>query len=215
MLHYPFTAIDFKPSEKPMRKRFYLLSTVLLTVPQLFPSACGAEETFPLKSWHIQQERQYANGVLVSRPHPTDKRVFDFMHTNRIYSLKDYVRWLKINTRYFKDTDGDQWATPEETLKNKTADCEDYAFLSKAVTQMFGYKPHFVAAVRANGRAHAICVFKHGDAFYWFDNTTLHQTPARSITEFGEYITVHFNYTAMLELNVDSRKWNLIYQRTG
>ena len=102
-----------------------------------------------------------------------------FLNQNRIYTLRDYAGWLQKNVHYQSDASKDQWADPLETISKHAGDCEDFAFLSAAIVEVFGYQPH-VIAVGSGKNAHAICVFKYQNVYYAFDNNQFNNT--RQIT---------------------------------
>ncbi|MDP2652683.1 MAG: transglutaminase-like domain-containing protein [Candidatus Omnitrophota bacterium] len=187
-------------------------SGLALAVQILF--ACvppaAADESIPITGFHINQEISALSGVLVSRPDPQDEEISKFIALHQIRSLEDYARWLKENIAYRRNERPDRWATPKETLAVRNGDCEDYAFLNTAVAQVLGYRPHVLALVR-NGRAHAICTFKHDKTYVWFDNAKLIKTEAATLDEFARWIMSRYNYSSMLELNIDTRKWQVLY----
>ncbi len=148
----------------------------------------------------IRQETFQNNGVYVCRPVPIDKKIMDLLSNNNIHSLNDYMKWVADNIDYFKDKNGDEWLSPEETLIRKQGDCEDYAFLNEAVLRVFGYKPEIIAMQGANG-GHAICIFKDRDMYCWIDNSVLKKTKARSLSELQKHLFSVYGYKRVFSLS--------------
>ncbi len=171
---------------------------------------CAAEG--PMTHYSVRQESGRSGGVLVSRPNPLDKDMFDFIRVNRIRTLDDYTRWMKSNLVYRKDETFDNWSLPQETLERKAGDCEDFALLTKSVTRVLGYRPQFLALVREN-KAHAVCVMKKDGYYVWFDNARFVPTPARTFDEFSRYMTTNFQYNEINELNEETGEWIPRYQK--
>ncbi len=160
----------------------------------------------------VRHEIVREDGVLVSRPKPLDKEIARIVESNNFESLEAYSQWLGENVHYRKDESRDVWADPQETLKKRGGDCEDFAFLNFEVLKVLGYQPRFFALVR-EGEAHAICVFKKDGFYMWFDNATLKKTDARDLREFAESVTKRHNFLKLSELNIGTRGWETVYRR--
>ena len=76
--------------------------------------------------------------------------------------------WLSNNFRYeLKLTDA--WQTPEETIKLKKGDCDDFALLAQAVLKGLGIKSDVVIIkFRGLNVLHAICIWKEETGSYSF-----------------------------------------------
>ena len=187
---------------------FCCFSTGLLTIP-------SAEATsLPTARLRIQQEKiKHKDGVLISRPKSVDFKIINLIQVHNIHSLEDYARWLKENIHYKKDEKKDQWATPEETLRKKRGDCEDYTFFNAEVLQVLGYQPR-VLAVRKDRQAHAICVFKAGEHYFWFDNAELKKTRATTLAGFLQNIRTNHNYFAFSELDLKTNQWSALSKKS-
>ena len=170
------------------------------------PLASALEETLPVRSFQIRQERLASNGVLVSRPQSLDLKIVDLVRNNHIQSLEDYAQWLKNHIHYQKDGAKDIWAAPEQTLQDKTADCEDFTFLTASVLQVLGYQPRFIALMSKNG-GHAICIFKANDYYAWFDNTKLIKTQAKTVEELLPLMAKRYSSHRILELDLTTQNW--------
>jgi hypothetical protein len=70
--------------------------------------------------------------------------------------------WLWNRIWYKKDINlynkNDYWATPEETLKNMSGDCDDFAKLARRVLQILGYNA-FMMCLFNKKEGHATCVY--------------------------------------------------------
>jgi hypothetical protein len=175
-------------------------------------SAGEIRERYSKRNLFISQEKYESNGLLISRPSSLDERVRDFIIFKNINSLQDYVQWLAKNVQYRKERI-DSWSSPQDTLKKKYGDCEDFAFLNAAFLRVLGYKPKVVGVVRRFGRNHAICVFKDNGYYLWFDNAKLKRTPAKSILEFAQYIFTKYNISALRELKFKARSEDILFRR--
>jgi predicted transglutaminase-like cysteine proteinase len=174
-----------------------------------------ADETASSMSnyFHIRQETSSANGVLVSRPQPDDRMILDLFDTNRIHSVEDYAQWLQQNIKYQSDARGDAWLSPQQTLAQKSGDCEDFAFLNSAAIRVLGYEPHFLALVARHG-SHAVCVFKKNDRYVWLDNAKVRKTETSSLTELARQLIANYHYSQVLELDLKTHQWQTVYQGT-
>jgi hypothetical protein len=63
----------------------------------------------------------------------------------------------------------DHWKTPEETIRDKGGDCEDFAFLTDKVLSDNGYET-YVIAIYFKKTAHAITIIKIDNKYAFFDN---------------------------------------------
>ena len=136
-----------------------------------------------------------------------------FLKSNHIRSLDDYAHWLSKNIRYKTDEYGDQWARPEETLRNGFGDCEDIAFLNQAVLLALGYQPHVVAFAR-QGYAHAFCIFKLDRVYAVFDNTHFVITRTGSLNEIVNFVHTQENAKLFMELSLNPSEVKMFYFRT-
>lgn len=195
---------------RPFKKAFSLIVLAALVSP---PCAAAATPSNSNHYYSIRQESYRKNGVLVTRPAERDRKMVELLYHNNIRSLDDYVLWLKKRMRYQKELSGDLWQAPEEFLRSKEGDCEDFALLNAAVSRVLGFQPRIVALVRP-GTAHAICVFQQGDVFVWFDNDRLQETRAGSLEEFARQIADEYRYSALLELDTETRRWQKIYKKS-
>ena len=80
--------------------------------------------------------------------------------------------WLKDNFTYQAEEKGkDYWKSPQETVKDKGGDCEDFGLLVQKILKDFGYKTYLIVMYNDTKTGHAICVFQEYDGTYsFFDN---------------------------------------------
>lgn len=168
----------------------------------------------PVWALTIRQENQAEGGVLVSRPVQEDTQISHFIYRHNIQSVTDYSQWLQSNMTYVRDAYADTWAKPEETIRRKKGDCEDFSFLNMAVLRVLGYEAKFLALVREKGESHAICVFKYNGYYVWFDNNTLKETRAQTLQEFAKVVTDDHAYDGMSELDTETNSWTMIYKKS-
>ena len=175
--------------------------------------ALEREDAAFIKKLVVRQEMFRTNGICVSRPVPLDEKILDILTINNIVSFEDYSRWLKNNIQYKKDERGDQWSTPEETLKNRCADCEDYAFFNQAVLRLLGHQVQ-VLAMGGLGFRHALCAFEEYGRYYWIDNTELKRTEAESISELAQHFFNKYGACYLLSLNLETRDWDILFRKS-
>ena len=178
-----------------MISRSALLSVFIFSLPY---SAFGFSDADTL---NLPQEVMHRDGVWVSRPKPTEKRLRDVMIVNRIDSVEAYVAWIRRNFCYQRDTGPDAWYDADEMLSRRTGDCEDFAFLHQAFLRLMGFSPKVLAVAQGHGNAHAICVFKKTGRYAWFDNGTLLETRAISFEECSKRISERYHSPVLAELD--------------
>lgn len=160
----------------------------------------------------ISQQRLHTNGVLISQPDPIDMRIMHLVNANGIRSLEDYAGWLKTNILYKSDGPKDSWSPADQTLRRKTGDCEDYAFLNIAVLKVLGFKPQMFILSGKDGY-HAICAFVKDGTFSLFDNNRLKETTARSIPELARLMANGQHFSTVHEVDLSTQKQRLIYRK--
>lgn len=173
-----------------------------------FVPVCAAKTS--LMFFHVRQEIFRGDGVLVSQPNRLDATIVRLIHTNDLWTLKDYARWLKREMTYHRDASATAWRNPRRFLARRRGDCKDFTMLNIAVTRVLGYRPHFIALVGPDS-SHAVCAFRKGPYFFWFDNARLIKTSAASLRAFAKHIVRHYDYNRVFELNTTAQKWRLLY----
>ena len=133
-----------------------------------------------------------------------------FLNKNRIFSVQDYAKWLEKNIQYKADDDADTWSDPLETLKKRSGDCEDLAFLSADVLKILGYDSR-ILAVGSGQKAHAICVFKMKKMYYAFDNNHLSETYQTSVENIIHYLVQNLHNEFVMELSLHPKEFHPLY----
>lgn len=177
-------------------------------------SLSQADEIVLAKLHPRQESFRHKKGVLISATRPLDLKIVHIIETNRIKTLDDYARWLKTNIIYQQDNKHDIWTIPQQTLRRKSGDCEDYTFLNMAVLKLLGYKPRFLA-LKKKDYGHAICAFQSKGYYFWFDNDKLKKTNTRTLVELAKYLSSSHNYTQILAWNETKKGWDTLYDFKG
>lgn len=171
-----------------------------------------ADDVIKGKYFQIKQEViKKKDGVLIVKPKMLDQEVKEFLFNNHIKTLDDYAEWLRNNITYKKERT-DRWANPLVTLSRKYGDCEDFTYLNMIVLRVLGYSPKFIA-VFGKSRGHAVCVFKKGNEYYYFDNEKLIETQENSVLGLAQSVKTYFAKVEIRELDLDSKKWNILYKK--
>ena len=72
------------------------------------------------------------------------------------------ARFMQRHFRYTEDIDqfgqADYWQTPEEMLKNREGDCEDFALFAKAALEKHGYQV-LLFSIYSEKQAHTVAVY--------------------------------------------------------
>ena len=159
--------------------------------------------------------RKEEAGMLISRPDPSSEALYADLVAASITSLEDYTLWLKSNFVYKKDAPGtDIWSLPRETLLRRSGDCEDLAFLNKAVLEMLGYRARVLCVVRA-GENHAICVFLGPDGYYVVDNTRVFKTNISEQDRLFAVLAKAYSGSGIVEIALDKKGYNLLFEQAN
>lgn len=104
-----------------------------------------------------------ASDVLTSKVYPST-----------VTDVRSLAIWLQENFQY-QDEDEDYWKSPEETVRDKGGDCEDFAILSSVVLDDLKIKSYILVVTYIDEQdAHAITVFENGRGGYdYFSNNAL------------------------------------------
>jgi len=184
----------------------YLLATTFMLLSIVSPKSAYSET--------IHQD-----GVLLSVPEATkqslsDKNVKELLYRNNIYTLEEYAAWIKKNSHYVKDLNGDDWADPETTLRKRSGDCEDFAFLNATVLKILGYEPK-ILAVTTNELTHAFTIVMKDNYYLVFDNNTVTETKARTFSQFIYAFMKNKDTRFIIELPSQNRNdARLLYKRS-
>lgn len=177
------------------------------------PLCAASEGLIPVGHFRLDQERIAKNGILISRPVAIDEKILTIVRQNQIQSIEDYSAWLTENMVYQKDITPESWIEPDEFLKTRRGDCKDFASLNFRVLKILGYKPH-VLTLTSPQNGHAICAFEYAGKIYWFDNAELKSSLAKNLVELAKELTNQFHYSSFFEVDLPTKRTNLIYQRS-
>ena len=182
--------VNMKADQKTIIKRSFAISILLVISISCNGTAMAASGIWKRVKSGFNRDISAVTGsarwgvvpTKISRSPLLKKRVADFLERHDIETLDSYALWLKKNVRYKADLFGDSWSSPEETLKRRRGDCEDFAFLSEEVLSQLGYEPYVIAFMRRDtGDWHAICAFKEEGLYNYFDNFNLVKTRTESL----------------------------------
>lgn len=118
----------------------------------------------------------------------------EFMRTNQLNTLEQYVDWLGNNVYYKSDNGSREWANPQETLARKYGDCKDYAVLNKEALRALGYNAEIYSVTFSSQDKHAICVFKINGSYAMISNAELYTTNISDWAEFQQYLFMEHGY---------------------
>jgi len=190
----------------------FIIYVIYIMSNSLIPAYALDEECTDFrKNLIVSQEKYQVGSILISQPHPVDEKMRDLIIFNNIRTLDDYISWLEKNIKYKKDKGQDEWAGPQETLRKKYGDCEDFAFLNAAFLRVAGFQPKVLGVMRRLGGNHAICAFKENGYYSWIDNNQLERTQAESILQFAEYIFVKYGCSSLRELKLQTKGYDVVY----
>ena len=79
--------------------------------------------------------------------------------------------WVQKNIKYRRDFIFDTWQTPDETIRKRSGDCEDIAFLIKAMLDHLGYKNVMIITKTEKGTGHIFNAVKYRGRWYIMDAT--------------------------------------------
>lgn len=128
-----------------------------------------------------------------------------------IQSPKDIVKWFKNEFMYeLKFPDSRQ--SPEETIRLRKGDCEDFALLGRMILSDLGIKSSVVIIkFRQIGMYHAICLFTNDGLYSFISNKDLVRTSSQSIA--GAVNEKFPDWEKIVFLNEDGGYGNVIERR--
>ena len=90
----------------------------------------------------------------------------------------------------------DYWQPPEEFLRRRQGDCEDYALLTQAVLERQG-KEALVFSLYGPGYAHTVCFFREGGRYHIFNQDKVIRCSAASLEEAASFLCPHWEWGAI------------------
>lgn len=110
-------------------------------------------------------------------------------------------KWLQVEFTYQEDEDG-YFKTPEETVKDKGGDCEDFAFLVDKILTDLGYETHArVISFSNRNTMHAICIIKQDGKFTYFSDNVYMPQKHNTIAELLTNNYPYWNYSMRFYFN--------------
>jgi len=124
--------------------------------------------------------------------------------------------WLFYRISYRSDAKKhgyDKWQSPEETLHDRTGDCDDFSILAKSVLEYLGFKVFLLAVYRWKGsdrydmKGHLVAVFYWRDSYWHISNWGLKQSVKTS-----EYLEMSEEIYSDIAETVykDAKIWRLV-----
>lgn len=97
--------------------------------------------------------------------------------------------------------------TPQETLDLKSGDCDDFAKLTQAILKRFGIESEIVY-IKFNKleTKHAICIWKDGKYYNYFDGKKLVKTKLTSAQEVADQYSFDLECCTVCKLKLDMAK---------
>lgn len=142
----------------------------------------------------------YAEAVLISEIYPRS-----------IQKPEDIEAWYEREHFYYQAEKNDYWKTPEETIRGKGGDCEDFAILTNYILKDLGYESHiliFFGINKINNKisfyGHAICIFHDSNGWYIYDNMTYMKWKFDKPTDYLNFVYKGW-YKAYLTTSTDNR----------
>jgi hypothetical protein len=136
-----------------------------------------------------------------------------FLKKHNINNLEEYIRWFRKNISYSADGIIDQWSNPLDTILRRSGDCEDLAFLNKAVLSAFGIESTVLGTQKGSVH-HVFCVFQYKQRIYIFDNTNCIRTKAESLEEIAAFLYNKYGIDYLLEVNLYPKTVALLFNKT-
>jgi len=94
--------------------------------------------------------------------------------------------------------------TPQETLDSKYGDCKDLATLTQAILKEMGISSEVVHIKFSKTRfGHAVCTWKEGDHYNYFDGTKLIRTKHASIDDLINKAYLNTDCCTACEIKLD------------
>ena len=119
-------------------------------------------------------------------------------------SPEDIAKYIWKNFRVESDQAQfgreDHWQTPDELLKNRKGDCEDFSRFAYEILKKNGISA-FMINVYGKKYAHTVCVFKENGKYHILDGTDVKRTNAKSLNEVFEKIYPFWDTGAIVRAN--------------
>ena len=119
----------------------------------------------------------------------------------RLYSTPELLAgFLRKQMTFREDNEifgrRDYWQAPEEFLRRREGDCEDYALLAQAVLERQGMEA-LVLSVYGPGYAHTVCLFREGGYYNIFNQDKVIRCRAASLEEAASVLYPRWSWGAV------------------
>ncbi len=119
----------------------------------------------------------------------------------RLYPTPDALgSFLEREITFREDRDlfgrSDYWQPPEEFLRRRQGDCEDYALLAQAVLKRHG-KESLVFSLYGPGYAHTVCIFRDQGLFHVLNQDKVIRCAASSLEEAASFLYPRWTWGAV------------------
>ena len=102
----------------------------------------------------------------------------------------------------------DYWQNPEEFLRRKAGDCEDYALFAQYVLEKLGFDSFVVSFYAPDGFAHTVTVYKDAEKFNVINEDRLYKYRSKTIEEALSRIHPTWTWGAIAR-EKEKRGWKL------
>ena len=125
----------------------------------------------------------------VARFYPTPQALARFLHQAITF---------KTDEELFGEPD--YWQAPEEFLRRRAGDCEDYALFAQAILQRQGIESHVLSVFGEEGYAHTVCVFMQSGQYHVINQDRFQAYGATSVETLAWQLYRGWTYGALSRL---------------
>jgi len=129
---------------------------------------------------------------------------------------KRLASWLWHRIKYVSDDKKhgyDKWQKPNETLRDRTGDCDDFSLLAKAALECLGFKPFLLTVYKWKGydrydmKGHMVAVFYWKDRYWHISNWGL-----KTAVKTSEYLEMSEDIYSKIAESVykDAKIWRVV-----
>lgn len=102
------------------------------------------------------------------------------------------------------------WQSPEEFLKTRKGDCEDFSILAHALLKTLGFRA-YILNVYGSGFAHTVCVFEEGGRLSVIDGDRVLRYRAKTLEEVSQRLHSHWKASAVVAPSVKSKRGTIVH----
>lgn len=101
------------------------------------------------------------------------------------------------------------WQAPEELLKNKKGDCEDFARFAAEILKLNGVNA-FLMNIYGGRFSHTVCVFKEGDSYNVIDGTSVKRFHSKNLNEIASNLYAFWNKAAIVAPAPETKQGSIL-----